>query len=417
MRNWYKCLVMSARRFMLGLTAAIVTAAGLVHAQGMSQPLSLADALSRARSHSPVLAAARARVAAARDAAARAGRPLNPFVELRSENWLADTPGGMPLDLFATVTQTFEFGGKRGARRAVADAGLAGAAAAETLAWRELARAVATEYLTALRAREHARARAAFATQMTEAARIMGQRVEVGAAPEADLLKLRTEDTRALVERTRADLAAARAATTLGALLAQPVAADGLLAPPRPPLPEAAAGVPAGHPALAAATSAVTAARAALDLERARAVPDVGLNAGYKRTSGFNTGVAAITVPVPLFDRNGVARALAEGQLRVAEHEREATEQRLRGALAAALDAATVLAARAADLQATLLVPARGNRDAARAAFAAGALDVLRLVDAERLSLDAELAAIDIEIDAAAAAIEARLAAGEEPLP
>ena len=56
-------------------------------------------------------------------------------------------------------------------------------------------------------------------------------------------------------------------------------------------------------------------------------------------------------------------------------------------------------------------------RDAARAAFAAGAIDVLRLLDAERVHTEAAAVSLDIAIDAVAAAIDARLAAGEEPLP
>ena len=171
------------------------------------------------------------------------------------------------------------------------------------------------------------------------------------------------------------------------------------------------------HPELQVAASAAAQARAIADVEHARSRPDLGVNAGFKRTAGFNTGVAALTVPIPLFDRNGVARALADGQVSATTHELAATRQRLTALLAASRDAAATLSARAADVDAMLISPARGARDAARAAFAAGALDVLRLVDAERLYVDATVAATDLDIDAVAAALEARLAAGEDPLP
>ena len=71
----------------------------------------------------------------------------------------------------------------------------------------------------------------------------------------------------------------------------------------------------------------------------------------------------------------------------------------------------------AVDVRATLLDPALAARDAARAAYRAGALDVLRLVDAERLATEAALVATELEIEAVATAISARLAAGEGPLP
>lgn len=385
-------------------------------AQPSTPPVTLAAALAHARAASPALAAVRERISGARDARLRAGRPLNPFVELRSENWASGIPGGMPLDLFATVTQTVELGGKRGARRAVADAVVGSAVAVEATAWQEIARTVTTDYLAALRARDQAHALAAHADSLTEATRVMGRRVEVGAAAEADLLRLRTEEARAVVARSRAELASARALATLGAALGMDIAADALQRP-AVPAPAGDLSVPATHPELVAATTAIETAQATLAFERARGVPDVAINAGVKRTARFNTGVAAVTVPIPLFDRNGVARALADGQVRAAQLERDAVERRLRGGLAAALATVAALNGRAAEAAHLIVDPARGARDAARAAFAAGAIDVLRLVDAERMFIDASLVTMDLEFDALAAVIDARLAAGEEPLP
>jgi cobalt-zinc-cadmium efflux system outer membrane protein len=401
---------------LLGLALLCAAMAAPAAGQTAAGPLTLADALTRARTEAPALAAVRARIDGAREARLRAGRPLNPSVELRSENWASGVAGGLPLDVFASVTQTVELGGKRGARRDAAAAAVTTAAATEAVLWREIARTVTTDYLTALRFRDEARALAAHADSLAEASRVMGRRVAVGSAPEAELLKLRTEEARAVVARTRAELAAARALATLGAALGLDVQPDQLQRPAAP-APPADATVPATHPDLVAAASAIGAARAAVALERARGVPDVAVNAGVKRTSGYNTGVAAVTVPIPLFDRNGVARALADGQLRAAEQERDAAERRLGGALASARAAAATLSARAADAQAQLVDPARGARDAARAAFTAGALDVLRLVDAERVFIDATIVTLELEFDAVAAAIDARLAAGEEPLP
>lgn len=401
----------------LRLLGAVVLA-GLAQsaaAQPAGGPMTLADALARARESSPVVAAAQARLGAARDAQPRAGRPLNPLVELRSENWASGVAGGLPLDVFATVTQTVELGGKRDARRAVANAAYDTAAATAAIVWRDVALAVTTDYLAAVRAADHARALTDHAASLTEAVRVMGRRVEVGAAPEADLLKLRTEEARVVMERTRAEVARARALAVLGARIGVDVTPAQLQ---RPAVPMAAdLAVSPVHPELRAAESLLASARATSRAERARGVPDLGVNAGVKRTSGYNTGVAAFTMPIPIFDSNGVARAIAEGQVRAAEQERLAVERRLRGTLTAAATAARTLRTQAAAAERTLVVPARGARDAARAAFASGALDVMRLVDAERVVIDAERVAIDIEIDAVTAAIEARLAAGEEPLP
>lgn len=400
---------------LFGAVALCWTVALPAAGQSADGPLTLAVALAHAREQSPVVAAARARVEAARNAQAKAGRLLNPLMEVRSENWASGAPGGLPLDVFATVTQTLELGDKRGARRDAAAASHDVAVANAALVWRDLVAAITSDYLAAVRAAEHSRALGAHVESLTEAVRVMGRRVDVGSAPEADLLKLRTEAARIVMERTRADVALARAVAVLGARLGMDVAPGQLQ---RPLLPVAAEPtLSPTHPELQAAEGALLAARATSRAERARGIPDVGVNAGVKRTAGYNTGVAAITVPLPIFDTNGVARAIADGQVAAAEHERSAVERRLRGTLAAATTAARTLTAQAADAERTLVVPARGARDAARAAFASGALDVMRLVDAERVVIDAERVAIDIEIDAVAAALEARLAAGEDPLP
>jgi cobalt-zinc-cadmium efflux system outer membrane protein len=401
----------------LGATAACALS-GAAAAQPAQAPLSLRDAIVLAHTAAPDLAAAAARVAATRDARPFAGRPLNPAVEVRSENWLSGASDpGLPLDVFATVTQTVELGGKRAARQGLATAAVTAAEAAQATATRAVALYVSRQYLEALRLRERAIVLEAQAVSLTEATRVMRRRVELGTAPESELLKLRTEEARASLERTQATLGAARAVVLLGTRIGADVTLDRLQMPALPPLP---AGDKLQIDALAElqlARSAAQTAAGVLDLERARGVPDVAVNAGVKRTAGYTTGVAAVTMAMPIFDRNRVARVVAAGQLRAAQLEAEAVERRLRGEFAAARAAAVTLADRAAWSPAALVEPARAARDAARAAFAAGAIDVLRLLDAERVHTDAAAVSLDIAIDAVAAAIDARVAAGEDPLP
>ena len=394
-----------------GLTASVA-------AQPAQTPLSLAEAIALAQSATPDLAAAAARAAAARDAEAVAGRLLNPSVEVRSENWASGAADpGLPLDVFATVTQTLELGGKRAARHGVVTAAVTAAEAAQAWATRGVAVAVSRHYLDAVRLRERAHVLDDHVASLTEATRVMRRRVELGTAPESELLKLRTAEARASLERTQATLGAARAVVTLGARLGLDVALERLQMPAVPPLPAEDGLRLEAVPDLRVAHSAVQSAAGVLELERARGVPDVAVNAGVKRTAGYLTGVAAVTIGVPIFDRNNAARILATGQLRAAELEAQAVTRRLRGEFAAARAAAAILAERAGWTPTGLVEPARAARDAARAAFAAGAMDVLRLLDAERVHADAAAVSLDISIDAVAAAIEARLAAGEDPLP
>ena len=388
-----------------------------------SQPagptFTLADALARARDGSPEGAAARARVEAAERAVGETARMPNPTVEFRSENWASGVSRSvLPLDAFAEFTQVVELGGKRGARRGVAEAGLGATQADEAVVRRALAVDISRAYLDALRLRERQRTLAEQSTDLAEMVRVLDRRVEVGTTAEADALKLRTEEARLGTDLLRTEVAAQRALLQLTSRLNVEAGLDALVPPPLPALPaiddEAALK---RRPDVTAAERAVVSAQQALRLEDARGTPDPALNAGYKRTGGYNTGLFTVTMPLPLWDHNRVNRILAQGHVTAAELERAAVERRARGEMAATRMAAGRLSERARDIRTRLVEPARGAREAARAAFASGALDVLRLVDAERVFTDATLVAIDIEIDAVAAAIEARLAAGEDPLP
>lgn len=400
--------------------AAVLAAPMAVSAQPPTSRLTLAEALARAKAVAPAAAAGRARAEAAQAGVADAARRPNPTFEFRQENWLSGVSrDALPLDTFAEVTQLVEIGGKRSARRAVAQARADVGAASAALIERTLVGEVAQVFLTAVRARDRREALATQMTDLTEMVRVMARRVAVGTTAEADLLKLRVEEARTGLDLVRSETAAAQALAELTALLDSEVSLEGLELPavaPADPAADIAAAV-ARRPDVVLAARAVDEARESVRLEEARGVPDPSLNAGYKRTGGFDTALFTVSVPLPIFDRNRLARTLAAGELRAAELERSAAERRARGELLAAREAATRLVARARDARVTLVDPARVARDAARAAFQSGALDVLRLVDAERVHADAVLVAIDLEVDAVAAAIVARLAAGEEPLP
>lgn len=380
----------------------------------------LTDALARARAEAPESAAARARVEAAGQAVGQAARGPNPVFEFRLENWASGVSRSvLPYDAFAEVTQVVEIGGKRGARRAVAEAGLGSSQAAEALTAQMLALDITRAYLDAVRLRDRQRTLAAQVTDLGEMVRVLDRRVALGTTAESELLKLRTEEARAATDLIRTELAANRALSALAARLNVDVTLDALVLPPPPTATTVSDddAVLKRRPDVVSAERAVTAARQALRLEDARAVPDPAINAGLKRTVGYNTGLFTVTMPVPLFNHNRAARIVAQGQVTAAELELAATERRARGDLVAARAAAQRLGERARDIRSRLVDPARGARDAARAAFATGVGDVLRLVDAERVFADAALIAIDLETDAVIAAIEARLAAGEDPLP
>lgn len=381
--------------------------------------LSLEQAILRARERWPALAAARerARVRAASEGAA--ARWLNPSLEISRENW---RPGGRApdhpaLDSFVLLTQPVEIAGQRGARRRVAAAESQLAAIASAGSERDLVVAVSQTFLEAVRARDVLRVLEAQRDGIAEMVALLERRVAEGVAAEADLRKVEADLGRAAIEATRAGADLFEALARLGVFLGEdpPPAAASLLLPP-PAAPPGGLDVEAAIARRAdvqAARARVAAAAAADDLERRRRWPDLLVTAGYKRTAGIDTGVVGVAVPVPLFDRNDRARALAAGEQRAAELEARQVESAARAELASARVRAEAMDALAGRLEHELLLPAEVARRAARTSFREGAGDVLRYLDAERVHADAAREAIAVRVEAALAAVRVRVAAGE----
>ena len=388
------------------------------------EPITLAQVLTAGRAESPRIAAARSREDAAAAAAGVAGRWPNPAIELRSENWGAALPGGLPQDSFATVTQTLEFGGKRGARRGMALAAAEAAGAGTLATMRAIEREIAARYLETIRLRDRAGILASQRDALDELVRILESRVAEGLAPDAERARLAAERTTVAIAVTRAEAAADRAFLELRALAALPdgIAAEALVRPEPIPAPAGdpealATGAAAARPDVRAATARVETAERTLRLENSLRIPDLTVNTGLKRTLETNTGVLALGVSLPLFDRRQVAISVARGELRAAQLERDFVTRRAEADATAALRTAHRLAEAAAGAAVELIEPATVARTAMRSAFDLGAADLLLVVDRERAYADARLLENDIQIEAVAAVIAARLALGEAPLP
>ena len=88
--------------------------------------LTLAEAVSLARVHSPLAAAARAQAEGALKAARVAGRLADPTLELTAENWRPGADGfvaSTDLDVFAVVTQPLDLFTRGGRKAQLTEAG------------------------------------------------------------------------------------------------------------------------------------------------------------------------------------------------------------------------------------------------------------------------------------------------------
>jgi cobalt-zinc-cadmium efflux system outer membrane protein len=385
--------------------------------------LTLSDAITEALERHPSLAAAAHRIAAAEGQLRQAGQRPNPRATIQIENLRAwGQPGfSYPTDTdnFAYVSQTVETAGKRGKRIEAAEAGVRLVTLERQITAREIASQVATAYWAAVSAgilRDLLRQDlAAFETTV----QYHRDRVREGAMAEVDLMRVLLERDRLAVTLQTADLDATRSMIALLRALGRPSFEPVPLADRLPEAgeiePPDTARALATRPDVRAAREAVTQARAAVELQRAGAVPDPSVLFGYKRTAGYDTLMAAIEVDLPFRNRQQGAIATAASQVRAAESLLTSTQLRVRAEIAAAysdyrsrrqLIAETLGPMRARSAEITRIM---------RAAYLEGGTDLLRVIDAERARIESLVAYQRALGELQQAATALRVAVGEMP--
>jgi cobalt-zinc-cadmium efflux system outer membrane protein len=143
------------------------------------------------------------------------------------------------------------------------------------------------------------------------------------------------------------------------------------------------------------AHQAIASARANLQLQKASGRPDLEALLGYKRNLGFDTGLVGLQLNLPIFDRNQGAVAAAAADTQAAQEDYAAMRQQLSSQLS--------IARREYDLQREEYLhtfkPLRDQAveisDISRAAYKEGGLDLVRLLDAERVRVEAEVSWVE----------------------
>jgi outer membrane protein TolC len=310
---------------------------------------------------------------------------------------------------------------RRGSLRAAGRNELAATVACSVVALRELEVAVTSAYVRSTLANELASIASDRARALQRTAEFENIRFREGAVAEGIALRTRLESDRAQLELAAARAEAERAHSSL--LLAMGVAPDEgsrLAALPAGEVPggeipevnEAVSAALAQRAEIAAAEKRVAAARSMVSAEWRATLPDVGLELGAKRTSGFNTGVAAVSIGLPIFDRGSGARQRARGEQQVAEAELRSTRDRVVAEVSGSLRAYRELVAARPTGTATL---AAGGAEVARiaeASYREGAITLMELLDAERAHADLRAALARWSADVALARMEVNRALG-----
>jgi outer membrane protein TolC len=361
------------------------------------ESLSLQQAVDFAFEHSPAIRAAKHRVGAAAGFRHQAGAWTNPRLLVQSENIRGSNfDFANDSDTYVTLSQMLELPGKRSARVDIAQAGYRRAELIEQLVRREVRQKVKNAYWKAVAAERTRELLNEYIKGMDSLVAYHEARVREGAMPEADLLRVQLERERLQIDLTSAALEAQRSVIDLfremGSGDIKPIRLtdrlDDLDASPVEIDVEAAI---ARRQEVSVAKAGLEQALANERYQRATARPDLDFIGGYKRTAGMNTGVVGLAVNLPLFDRNRGNIEASSAEVQEARALVSAAETSVR---AEVLSAAADYEARRKQVSTTLRLirdHASETADIARAAYREGGIDLLRLIDSERLRIDSEL--------------------------
>lgn len=368
-----------------------------------STPVSLRNAVALALLQNPALAAFAWESRAREARILQAGRRINPTLDLTSQDFGATrvpgTDGDQPVQPQTTLqlSQLIELGGKRTARQRLAETNRDLAQWDYEAARIDVITEVSRAFTDVLAAQETL-------ALTDETIRLVTQVQENVAARVAAGVVSPIEETRATVALGAVRAEAARARRTLDAsrtrlalLWGSPTATFpsviGDLKAEPPPLP-AVAGLTAmleQNPELARWAAEVLQREAALALEQARRVIDVGVSAGYRRytTVDSTAFVVGASIPLKLFDRN--RDGIEEARLRLAKayEERRAAASRVAAVLADAYAALAAAHDEITILRTTVLPGAQQAFDAVTEGYRLGRFGFLDVLDAQRTLIGA----------------------------
>jgi cobalt-zinc-cadmium efflux system outer membrane protein len=366
--------------------------------------LALSDALAAALLGSPGLATSAWEIRRREALALQAGMRPNPVVSLMAEDFAGDSQkkslGYQQTTL--SLAQLVELGGKRAARRQLADRGR------DLATWDFEARRVAVladttkAFLVVLALQERAALLVDLERIAGEMLRSVASTVRAGAVSpvEEDRAQVNLDRVALEVAQIENDLAAARAllAASWGQSQAGFERAQGdLWALPPVPSPEALSAAAGESPELARFAAEIAEREAALAVERAARVPNLEVSVGARHHPlGDAAGVVAgVSVPLPVFDRNQGGVLAARQAIARSRSEQRQVDVTVRSALVASHQA-MVSAGREVEMLRDRIIPRAGRVfERTRSGYVNGLFRHVEVLDAQRTLFTARRELID----------------------
>ncbi|MEY2428330.1 MAG: outer membrane protein heavy metal efflux system [Verrucomicrobiota bacterium] len=314
-------------------------------------------------------------------------------------------------DTIFAINQLLEIGGKRGSRKASAQAGFEGAKAQFFDAKRTLDLAITKAYVGAVQAEENVRVLKQSAATLRKEAQLAEVRRKAGEISDSDESQIQITAEKFELDAGTAESAAAQARITLEVLLAvrrprgEVVLSDGLekLGTEVPATETSPSGF--GRPDVMAAEAALRRAEAELRLQKANRIPDPTLLAHYEHEppDAFNTVGIGVSFPLPLWNRNRGNILAAEAAREQARLVFEKIQTQAAADIAAARFAYEDAARRWQSYRESIRPRSEQIRKTMAYAYQKGGASLLDLLVAERNDNDVRLAAAQAAGDTAVA--------------
>lgn len=377
------------------------------------QPLTLEDALERARQSAPAIVAARMRIDEARGRVVGASLPFssNPTVAVEAGR---RSGAASSTDYGVEVGQELELPRRRHARVDAAQAGVMQEEQRARDVEREALRGVATVFLRAVEARERAEAAGSGQRLAAEALRIAERRYSAGDVAQLDVNLARTAVARSDAETRIANATLAGQVAQLQVLLAiaEPVSVSGSLHDALPLVTAELVAQAADRPDLRVLDAEIAEGEAELRLAGTMRWPDFGVRASYAKEEGDRIVLGGVGVTLPLFQRGQEATAVANARLARLRAEREALARTIEAEVRGATATYDALRAAASEYERTVLPLIDENERLALESYEVGQIGLGDLLLVRREALDARRALIDQLIETRLAEIELRARAG-----
>lgn len=355
-------------------------------------PLTLRQALALALKHNPELSAYSHELRASEAAILQAGALPNPVLDVTGEN-LNNARLRNDGDRAATIQigQLIELGGKRAARIKLSETGRALANWDYEAKRIDVLSRVAQFFIDVVAAQQGQTLAGESLQLAQQVADAVGKRVLAGKVSPIEETKARLALSSAQIEREQATRQLAAARKRLALMWSNPNprfrSADADL--------ETFGALPdyqrlmervRNNPDLARWSSEIARRQASVEVERAKAVPDITVSAGWRRFSQFDDHayLLGFSIPLPVFDQNRGSILEANRRLDKSVDEQRAAASRVQTELAQSFHRLSALRSEIDMLRTSILPGARSAYEGVTKGYQLGKFGFLDVLDAQR---------------------------------